>query len=55
MKPLPSILLLIATLAILSLSSCKSLFNDAKLTGGITYDAATKTIGVQIGKEPITK
>jgi len=52
-RPLPSILLLIATLA--ALSSCSHLFNDAKLTGGLTYDPTTKTFGLQVGKEPIVK
>ena len=46
---------LIISAAIISLSSCKSLFNDVKLTGGLTYDPATNTFGVQVGKEPIPK
>lgn len=55
MKPLPSIIFLIACLAALALSSCSHLFNDAKFTLGTTYDQATQTWGVQVGKEPIAK
>lgn len=46
---------ILLALVFLPLASCQNALNNAKFTGGLTYDPATNTFGLQIGKEPISK